>query len=194
VHGNSLDPNALRQGLVRPLDEAASRAGPGHDRCSPVDDHRQPLDRAVGSDVAMLVDRVHVSCGPPRIGPPGYRDQYPLQLLLRRSSPVRPLPRSVVPKARFELARPCGQRSLSPPRLPVPPLRPGDSLPRPGAGQRALPVGGPGACNDLDRSASHHRRVIAVDRPPPVAVRSTRRGMAEGVIDDAEDEAGCPRG
>ena len=35
----------------------------------------------------------------------------------------------VVPEPRFELGRPCGRRILSPLRLPVPPLRPTDSVP-----------------------------------------------------------------
>ena len=42
-----------------------------------------------------------------------------------RSTPEAPAAADVVPESRFELERDCSQRSLSPPRLPVPPLRPG---------------------------------------------------------------------
>ena len=47
-------------------------------------------------------------------------------LIERITGDTPSLPRRyrLVPKVKFELTRPRGQRSLSPPRLPVPPLRP----------------------------------------------------------------------
>ena len=58
------------------------------------------------------------SCRPaPRMSTASYGD-----VRLRQDAKRMPI---VVPEPRFELERPCGPRSLSPLRLPVPPLRPG---------------------------------------------------------------------